>query len=650
MKSDTSIWLDTIWLDEVADINGRLALIVGKFNLKHWLDGKLLFYPNIRRRQFDESHNTMIFIKEIEKLWPKGYQLVLYTIPTGVAAGDTCSIHGQQFQFTIVNVRRNEWGIETASDGAIKFVEEQIIYPGRGVNEKHFQPIEIVPADTPARLYRVWETSRRFWKGIEEHFEKTIGKTDLRLRIRGAFDQDKNANDDLGDYHAYELKLGHVNLSVVHVGGNEFITADNLERVAFLLSPTEKLSGNYRDAAERVFDRLIEENNKEKRGIQVEAPTGYGNPAKVLGRLRLPDGLKFEQALDRIAYIPAVPILVDPETFMAIVPASKALDVVRSMKKGPKEENEKQLGIKEQYEEQMGKVRNRLSITVGIVFASRRTPLPAILDAGRHMLERSASDEDRDENQVWGEEWEIVSVDPPLPPDTWPSQVTLKLKKVNEPGKETKGSDADRGDTGDLLKEEEQSLTITIPTVMGDKTTRDEWFPYWRMKSPVPDSWVHVCDLHAGDVVYFTPSRFDFEFLETAAQRFEISYEGDKRRGSKHPSRPYYLEELDEIDLLWKTLANPGGLTTTQIHNLIENIEGTRLEWQGHWNKKAFEQIVCDALNEAGWGVKDKHPARDSQLFQKLHRAAVSGQLADVIELYMRILKEKPKRDEEKGK
>lgn len=32
----------TIWTDEVADANGRLALIVGQFDLSHWLDGSLL--------------------------------------------------------------------------------------------------------------------------------------------------------------------------------------------------------------------------------------------------------------------------------------------------------------------------------------------------------------------------------------------------------------------------------------------------------------------------------------------------------------------------------------------------------------------------------------------------------------------------------
>lgn len=35
-------WERTIWLDEVADENGRLALIVGKFDLRRWLNGDMI--------------------------------------------------------------------------------------------------------------------------------------------------------------------------------------------------------------------------------------------------------------------------------------------------------------------------------------------------------------------------------------------------------------------------------------------------------------------------------------------------------------------------------------------------------------------------------------------------------------------------------
>ncbi|HHU83335.1 MAG TPA: hypothetical protein GXZ26_10065 [Firmicutes bacterium] len=39
---DRKPWEMTIWLDEVADENGRLALVVGKFGLKQWLNGNMV--------------------------------------------------------------------------------------------------------------------------------------------------------------------------------------------------------------------------------------------------------------------------------------------------------------------------------------------------------------------------------------------------------------------------------------------------------------------------------------------------------------------------------------------------------------------------------------------------------------------------------
>jgi hypothetical protein len=53
---------------------------------------------------------------------------------------------------------------------------------------------------------------------------------------------------------------------------------------------------------------------------------------------------------------------------------------------------------------------------------------------------------------------------------------------------------------------------------------------------------------------------------------------------------------------------------------------------------KTFEQFVKDAINNAAW-KKDKRPRGDD--FDYLVQAALRGQLADVIELFMQILKKK---------
>jgi hypothetical protein len=79
------------------------------------------------------------------------------------------------------------------------------------------------------------------------------------------------------------------------------------------------------------------------------------------------------------AYATLISILAEPRTFMALVPANKAMDVVKT--------------IKQKYETEMGKVRNRLPLHLGVVYAGRRTPLASVLDAGRRMLRRASQTE-----------------------------------------------------------------------------------------------------------------------------------------------------------------------------------------------------------------------------------------------------------------
>jgi len=196
---------------------------------------------------------------------------------------------------------------------------------------------------------------------------------------------------------------------------------------------------------------------------------------------------------------------------------------------------------------------------------------------------------------------------------------------------------------------------------MGNGWTRDVWYPYWfiqgddaavvdrqhRFKASRPmgdgaeQCWlVHAAELKAGDRVYFNPSTFDFEYLDTIGRRFEVSYNADGQRCSRHP-RPYLLEELNELDGLWTLLSER--LTIAQINNLIAIIQ-TKLEaWHAYGdgrNNKTYERLMRDALSCADWKIRPRPDELD-----RLVKAAVCGMLSDVIELHIEILKERPKRE-----
>jgi hypothetical protein len=511
----------TIWIDEVADSNSRLALVVGQLAIDDWLK-------------------------------PDGMIKTLLVKP--LTAGSAAATKNVSF----------------------------------------------------ARLQRVWETTRLFWEEVSSLLGKQVGWVSPRLRIEASLD-----SDTLGVSHAYEIKVENQRLSLVCVKEGEFLTAENLHYLAKQLDP-EHGQKDYNSAAMFVRDTLLRIGE-----FPIEEPTGYGSPNKLRGKLKIKNVVP-----EATPYVPAITILAEPRNFMALVPADKAMDVAKA--------------IKTKYEIEMGKVRNRLPLTVGVVFAGSRTPLAALLDAGRRMLKFKAGEK----------KWKVANAQD----DSFKTGVDDAGNDVRTPSRKL-----------DLESDDPtpKKLTWHVPNKMGDGATPDEWYPYFftdaaldatrRMFQSADGSrqLIHVGDLKndGTDEVIVQPSTFDFEFLNSAAQRFEISYKDGKRRGWERRARPYYLEEIEDFQKLWAMLAE--GLATSQIKTLGELIETKRREWhetESQDSDKVFKQFVKDAINNAAW-KKSKRPAGDD--FTYIVQAAVRGQLADVIELHMQILRRKSNVDGE---
>lgn len=488
----------TIWMDEVADQNGRLALITGQFDLRHWLNGSLL--------------------------------KTLFLMPPSAS--------------------------------------------------------KRVTPKTPsfARLHRMWETTQRFWQEVHEHLQSQYQHQRLRLQITGSFVP--NDEEPLIIFHSYTLVKDQLKMSVLW-DGSAFLSCDNLE----YLSSKEQLGQPVQDFLKKAGE------------VAVYTPSEYGAGSRRIGTFQK------IQTKEKDRYTPIIPILTEPNAFMILVPAAGALDVVEE--------------IRTKYEEEMGKVRNRLPLHVGAVFAHRRTPLRAILDAGRAML-RQHSDA-----QVWEIEEVALQSDGQ---GQW-----AKVARIR-------------------LKQQDRTLSWRVPLDMGDGKTEDIWYPYAFMKTDTePAGWqrctkahnpwtghegwlIHAGELKAGDRIYFTPATFDFEFLDTNARRFELHYNGEGRRLSRL-TRPLYLDELTHVKSIWEYMQK---LSQRQRRQIIHSIEATRQLWYGHEQPvedDTFRQFVADTLANAEWPNQapwKSYPTSEKEL---LIRAGCNGLLADVGELYIEIFK-----------
>ncbi len=568
----------TIWLDEMADNNGKLALIVGRFGVETWLNGEALstvvsFDPSRHKVKDTKNKQTSEFEFDYSELL-QGIKGLLES-KGGI---DKSTLLGKLLPENHQQVGNN-------------FIEKYDFYVGdsdlsRPNREAHLFALALMRQQlSPARLRRVWETTRAFWQEVLP----TDGAGDRRQSLveqiltwpqgRLAITPQNGVPEGVAPCHTYDLMVNGVAVSVVwDKDNNRFLICDNLE---YLASPEQ-------------LGRPLKDCLKPGEAYDLEEPAGYGAKNKRLGKITIG-----EVKEKRISYLPAIPILAEPRVFMALVPANRALQIVRV--------------IQCKYEREMGKVRNRLPLTLGVIYFGRRTPLAAALEAGRRMLRR----------RVTAGAWRVEKLEKrDCLPDGWPRRIALTLFQGV------------------------RSVQIEIPTVMGDQETKDVWYPYWRLegdrangrqrwfKGADDGTWVHVCDLKPGDQVQFMPSTFDYEYLDTTTRRFEIFYgEDGRRRGEEKSQRPYLLEEASLLEQVWKALSR---LSKSQIYQIEATIETKRRAWGKPRGRAALELSSEDVFRRFVQDVL--HEAKAYSEF--LETAALSGMLSDVLELYLTIAKE----------
>ena len=556
---------DTIWLDEVADANGRVALIAGRFDLAHWLDGSLVrslavLTPNDQNGHAAEKVAKNPSFARLRRIWETTLRFWQDIVPT-----------------------------DAPPEELRKFCE-----------------------DNNLSLTKLWEGPLSLKKSVAG---KETGEKRYRIFLK-AGNADELAGR-LGPFHTYEIVVQGCKVAVLWVPpeGNDVAAIPEKYRGGFwVIENMEYLK--------RLFDNSFDHVLQADTRYEILEPGEYGRPGRTTGRLILS-----EMNTDTPKYTPLIPILAEPHTFMMLTPADKAMDIVQA--------------IKAKYEREMGKVRNRLPLHLGVVFAPRRQPLRALLDAGKKMLNQPAT------------------------PLVW--NVRCAARKQIDRGDRL--PQAFRQDQNGQFKEwyeihmehpqKDKMLTWHVPACMGDGQTEDHWYPYAFLASesepngrnryfksdrgnPWNDShsWlVHVGELTLDDKIYFTPATFDFEFLDANTRRHEIWYDRQGRRPLRRP-RPYLLDEIDQLKEAYQVLNNY--FERSQYYALVQETERKREEWFGEngfdasVKDPAFQRFVEDSFHNAR--TRRGNTLHVTEI-KRLSDWAVRGYLRDAIELYQKILK-----------
>lgn len=595
---------ETVWIDEVADASGRVVLIAGRFDLGEWLNGELIStFRNPRDdcgTRFSEIGDELsgALDKELEKL----------------------------AKFMMIADREVTKRVANIAGLSKLLVQDEDLGEGEflaiPLSERRALAIWRKPPSFD-RVRRIWESTQDFWKkSVERELRHIIGVIGPRLVITG------NLSKPAGDYRAYgaELEKG-IRTNVVYDRERErFINASNLLYLA------ERL-GLRNDKEELTYERATQEI---KNLIEVKGSlTLYEDPAQTGRQVEFATITQCKVTIEQHNFLPAIPILADPVLFMALVPADKALNLLKH--------------IRGEYEVQFSKVRNRLALNLNMVFFDRKQPLYAALDCARRMLARKSP---------YDALWEVQST-------------------IESSTKETCDNSgrrlADHHRRVVLERTSNASLSQTCELLLsygtGDPSKEDVWHPYFfaetkasegqelsernlHFRAPFPNGnsycmkdMVHLKDLVKGDRVYYSPSTLDFEFLDITTRRYELVYENEMRLPRPMESwatRAFLLEDSAIMDRLWNVLST---LSSAQLQQLAGLLEGWRELWQvmrpGDPTYDAFAVHALQRAFDKQWVAL---PETDKNVLTKW---AADGRLLDLLELYMKIMKLKTKGDTE---
>ncbi len=551
-KGRLDAWLegdrDTIWISEVADGNGRVALLSFSLDIEAWIDGDHV--DSLRAQSIDECTRFNATLRDhLNSADPgKPFSSLVDYVRKKLSSFDKndpvlCSLqqgyrseaNWASFFSKIVEDRSGapEWG-RLDDDRRARWIVHQL-----------FRKLP-----SPGRIYRFWRTAEAFFDDLLVRFREIAGAHPNPWRTRRLLLDLSGAAEDWEDRETYAFRLEGAPIELLYRADlRHFVTIWNLARCLEADLPMQSLPREIRDENGRTL---------------------------TIQGVHEPDNLA--------SYAPVIPLERSPQRFRVLVPlecASACLETAI-----------------EKWQEEFGRVWDRMPLRVGVVAFPRMTPFQAVIESARN-LEAELS-------ETQSEVWRVH--------DRRPKEGGTSITFVRP--------DCDLE-------------TILMPTSLPDGR-EDVFYPYFCLKDgelrhprdfqhPRGAVYRHAADLQRGDAVTVHPSRLNTVFLDTTARRFE-------------KARSWYLSDFrrmrDTWDLLARVAPSLGALRAAWAE-----LEERQIAWrdaEGAWLPGGEEEWteLARAVLSCRLGVAG--PA-----LEHLVEAARDGVLEWAIEWHLGWLKEK---------
>lgn len=568
-KGRLDAWLkegeDTIWITELADDNDRVALLTFGFDLEPWLDGSRVdslraqsiaawrrfnpvLYKNPRNQEGPADNPIpaagaqqalLKYVQEyVLKDWNEAKQdLVLRALNDGFK-------HDSNWESFYTNI---VWDRAEAPKWSERCKSERARWLVHQLFRKNA---------SPGRVYRFWRTTETFFDELIPIFREAAAAHPNRWRARRlVLKRDDGSDTDWKDRETYSTRWNDEPLELLYrAESGDFLTICNLARV---LRPEQR-------------DQEL------RKEWLLEGDDGRTHTLKVAS-------VSKPQELG--AYAPLIVLDRSPRRFRVLVPLQAAPTCI-------------DVAVKK-YEEEFGRVWDRMPLRVGIVAFPRLTPFQAVIEAARNLEDDLSKDEERP--------WRVVE-----------SHVRDGLAALL----------LARPDGGRELVKVPVALPDGRPddhyayvavTDKSERHSRDFMAP--ASKNRQGQVYRHVADLAPGDGIAVAPSRLAMIFMDSTARRFERA-------------EVCYLSEWRQLRETWDLLCRTAPSVTA-----LRGAWAALADARERWNAGGASADASAAWASLARSVLANDLGVSPPELDALVEAAVSGVLERALEWHMRILK-----------
>lgn len=546
---------DTIWISEVADSNDRVALLSFSLDIEAGISGTHIdslraqsigewrrFNAELKSHQnpIDSSKPLMSLVQYVRAKLPDfdKNDPVLRSLQEGYR----CEGDWATFYSKIVEDRSGapEWG-QLDADTKAQWIVHQL-----------FRKLP-----SPGRIYRFWRTAEAFFDELLLRFREIASAHPKRWRTRRLALQpdDATAHNGWQDRETYAGRLGDAPFEVLYdqADSGRLVTICNLARCLAADKSGQSLQGRF---------------------VEVKGDDGR---TRTLTIQQVHDPEKIA------AYAPVIRLERSPQRFPVIVPLECAPARLET--------------AMEKWQEEFGRVWDRMPLRVGIVAFPRMRPFQAVIESARNL--------EADLAETKGEVWRV---------------------------RERRTKD---GITAlALVRSDRAYEAVLVPTALPDGR-EDVFYPYLRVEDrelrdardfqhPEGPVYRHAAALRPGDGVVVHPSRVTTVFLDAAARRFE-------------KARSWYLSDFRRMRETWDMLARVTP-SLTALRGAWAELEERQIAWRtpdGAWLPGG----------EAGWTALARAVLRNrlgasATVLEQLTEAARAGVLEWAIEWHLGWLKQ----------